>query len=108
MAEPTSVDVSTDSDTARADALALDDPDGALRSALCAARDPAVAPEDIVLCWLLRLSDNVDPAGAAARVIAGRAGSVRNERLFELLTQVAKWPLHRLAPLRCPGSGISQ
>lgn len=118
MAESTSVDVSTDSDTARADALALDDPDGALRSALGAARDPAVAPEDIVLCWLLRLSDNVDPACAAGRILAAIAAPPGDppgdpsgdplgdppgdHRLTGLLAEVARWPAGRLRTLRHP------
>lgn len=100
MSDPTSYDDSRGSGAAQSDPLALDDPNGALRSALDAAIDPAIPPEDIVLGWLLRLPAALDPAGAAARVIAGRAAPVRNDRLFALLAEVAHWPLHRLAPLR--------
>jgi len=100
MTDLPSSDVLSESGAARADALALDDPDGALRSALDGGIDPAIAPEDIVLCWLLRLPATRDPAGAAARVIAGRAAPARNDRLLALLMEVARWPLDRLARLR--------
>jgi len=83
------------------DPLALDDPEGTLRCALSAELDPLVAPEDVLLAWLLRLPDRLDPARAAARVIAGSARPVQNQRLLDLLSEVAAWPPARLLPLRC-------
>jgi hypothetical protein len=108
MIDSTSSDVSLDPGPARPDPLALDDPHGALRSALDGGLDPTIPPEDIVLGWLLRLPATLDPAGAAARVIAVSALPVRNDRLLALLTDVANWPHHRLARLRGPGRSRPQ
>jgi hypothetical protein len=100
MIDSTSFGVSLDSGSGRPDPLALDDPDRALRSALEAGLDPAILPEDIVLGWLLQLPATLDPADAAARVIAVSAAPVRNDRLLALLAEVANWPHHRLERLR--------
>lgn len=100
MHDSISSDDSVDSGAARPDRLALDDPEGALRGALEARLDPATPPEDIVLGWLLRLPAALDPAGAAARVIASTTAPVGNDRLLALLSEVASWPFGRLTALR--------
>lgn len=86
---------------AAADPLALDDPGGRLRSALGDGREPPMPAEDMVLGWLLELPAALDPAAAAARVIAGTALPARNARLLGVLQEVASWPRERLAALRC-------
>lgn len=105
MIDLPSSDVPSESGTAwsggaEPDPLDRDDPQGALRSALAGELDPTIAPEDIVLGWLLRLPAALDPAGAAARVIVAGSAPARNERLLALLMEVARWPRHRLVPLR--------
>ena len=81
------------------DPLALEDPEGTMRYAL-AGRDPPGTPaEDVLLAWVLRLPDGVEPARAALRLLAGAEQS-GNQRLRSLLAEVARWPRRRLARLR--------
>ena len=85
------------------DPLAAADPQGALRAALLGQVDPALRAEEILLGWLLRLADGVDPAVAAGHVMeAVDRGALRNGRLLDLLAEVASWPASRLARLE-PG-----
>ena len=82
------------------DKLAAEDPQGALRMALAGELDPAIPPEDMVLSWLLRLPDGLDPAVAARRVLAAAGTStLGNEPLRALLVEIARWPAPRLARL---------
>lgn len=94
------------------DPLAAEDPQGALRLALAGGLDPSIPPEDVVLSWLLRLPEGLDPAIAARHVIAtAGAGTLGAEALRTLLIEVARWPASRLAHLgrhdgraaMCPG-----
>jgi hypothetical protein len=95
-----------------ADELAAEDPQGDLRMALAGGLDPAIPPEDMVLSWLLRLPDGIDPATAARHVIATAGTATPGaEALRTLLVEVARWPAPRLAHLgrqdgraaACPG-----
>jgi len=82
------------------DKLAMEDPQGALRTALAGELDPTVPPEDMVLSWLLRLPGGLDPAMAAQHVIAAAGpASVANPRLLTVLAEVARWPAARLRRL---------
>lgn len=93
------------------DPLAVEDPQGALRMALSRRCEPAAA-EDVLLAWLLRLPDGVDPACAADRLLGGaEAGRYSNQRLLALLAEVARWPMRRLGRLRharAPGRDSSR
>lgn len=86
--------------TPSVDPLAEHDPEGAVRAALIAPPDPHYAPEDVVLAWLLRLPDRIDPALAAAEILAARSGADSNPPLRRLLAEVAAWPRDRLRSLR--------
>lgn len=86
--------------SAAADPLAREDPQGVLRLALAERCEPGVA-EDVLLAWLLRLPDGVDPARAAGRLLAGaEPGRAGNQRLLALLAEVACWPMRRLGRLQ--------
>jgi len=83
-----------------ADPLAAEDPQGALRAALAGAFDPTTPAEDVMLGWLLRLPEPLDPAVAARQVIAAaNTAPVANLRLLALLAEVARWPTARLRRL---------
>ena len=82
------------------DPLAAEDPQGVLRQILAAPVDPLLAAEDVVLAWLLRLPDDIDPAYAAGRILAVIAadppGLPADDRLSCLLSEIARWPTDRL------------
>jgi hypothetical protein len=88
------------------DPLAAADPEGALRAALVTGDGaaPGAAParsEEILLSWLLGLAEGLDPAAAAACIVAAvDAAAIRNDRLLGLLAEVARWPAPRLARLK--------
>lgn len=94
---------------ATGDPLAAEDPQGAMRAALAGAFDPTIPPEDMVLGWVLRLPETLDPAIAARQVIAAAsAASVANLRLLALLAEVASWPTVRLRRLGAPRPRLTQ
>ena len=79
-----------------------DDPGGIIHDVLEAGAEFQGPAEDIVLTWTLRLTDGLDPAEAAKRLLAaygiadgpppeGAAG-----RVVEMLRQAAAYPGERL------------